>query len=347
MVIFFAIVILSAVGCVDRPAELPKISKDFFAMDTAINITVFSEDQVEGQEAAEQAAEEFQRINNLVGRFPGKNLPNPQGSDIYRVNEEAGKAPVQVSEDTLTMVERAQHFAELSGGTFDLAIGPVMDLWGFGGEKYRVPTTAELEKILPLTDYRKIIIDQEAKTIFLPEKGMVMDLGGIAKGYATDLAVKKLRDLGIKHAIVNAGGNVFALGSKPDGSPWRIGIQDPRDGNGVVAIVSVTDAAVVSSGDYERYFEENGVRYHHIMDPATGMPVRHLIGTTIVMDNSTDADIFSTVMFVLGAEKGMAFQKELPGVEVIFINDRKEISFSDGLDGKIEFTNQENYTLRQ
>lgn len=343
LVIFF---VISTTGCVAQNSNLQKISKDFFVMDTVINITVFSPDQAKGQEAVEQAAGEFQRINDLVSRFPGENLPDPQGSDVYRVNEEAGISPVQVNEDTLAMVERAKHFAELSEGAFDITIGPIMDLWGFGGKEYQVPTEAELKRALSLTDYRKIILDKGAKTIFLPEKGMVMDLGGIAKGYATDMAVKKLRSASIKSALINAGGNVFAVGSKPDGSPWKIGIQDPRNGSEIVAIVSVTDSAVVSSGDYERYFEKNGERYHHIIDPATGKQARGLLGTTIVTGDSADADIFSTLMFVLGQEKGMVFKKTLPKVEVVFINDRKEISFSDGLDSKIEFTNQGGYSLR-
>lgn len=346
MHLLIILVVIAAAGCDAQPSGRQKISKDFFYMDTLINITVYSSDQVKGQEAVEKAAGEFQRINNLVGRFSGKNLPDPQSSDVYRVNEKAGIEPVQVSNDTLAMVERAKYFTELSGGAFNFAIGPVMDLWCFGGEKCRVPTAAELKKTLALTNYREVVIDKIAKTIFLPKKGMIMDLGGVAKGYATDLAVKSLRSAGIKSALVNAGGNVFTVGSKPDGSPWKIGIQDPRDENNVVAIVSVTDSAVVSSGDYERYFEKNGVRYHHIIDPANGNPARGLIGTTIIMDNSTDADILSTSMFVLGAEKGMALQKKLPGVEIVFINDRKEISFTDTLEGKIEFTNQENYSIR-
>ncbi len=334
-------------SCMDKNAEPEKISKDIFTMDTMINITAYARDLTKGREAVEQAAGEFQRINDLVGRFPGEHLPDTQKSDIIRLNEKAGIAPVTVSDDTLAMVGRAIYCAKLSAGAFDITIGPVMDLWGFGGEQYHVPTEDELNRVLPLTDYRKIIIDKEAKTIFLPEKGMIMDLGGIAKGYATDLAVQKLRAGGIESALVNAGGNVFALGSKPDGSPWQIGIQDPRDSTAVAAILSVTDKAVISSGDYERYFEEKGVRYHHIIDPASGRPARGVMGTTIVTNNSTDGDIFSTLMFVLGPEKGMALQKTWQEMEVVFITDQKEIIYSHGLDGLIEFTNQTDYSVRQ
>lgn len=319
-----------------QPSDLEKVSSDFFAMDTPINITVYASNQEKGKEAIDQAGAEFQRINDLVGRFPGRNLADPQGSDVYRINEKAGISPVEVSDDTLAMIKKAQHYAKESGGYFDIAIGPVMDLWGFGGEEYRVPTEEEINKALLLSGYEKIIIDDQGKTVYLPEKGMVMDLGGVAKGYATDMAVQKLRDAGIKSGIINAGGNVFVMGSKPDGSPWKVGIQDPRDRNGLVAVMEVTDAAVISSGDYERYFEEDGVRYHHIMDPSTGKPARGLMGTTIVTDNSTNADIFSTLMFVLGTEKGMEFQKKLSGVEVVFINDEKEISYTEGLEGKID-----------
>lgn len=339
------ILMISIVGCAKQPASPEKFSKDIFTMDTAINITVYSADPAIGQKAADQAAAEYQRINDLTGRFTGKNLPNPQGSDVYRINQSAGIAPVQVGEDTMAMALRAQYFAGLTGGAFNIAIGPIMDLWGFGGTAYHLPTEAELKAILPLADNRKVVIDQEAKTIYLPEKGMVMDLGGVAKGYATDMAVQKLRALGIKNALINAGGNVFAVGSKPDGKPWRVGIQDPRDTNGVVAIINVIDQAVVSSGDYERYFEQDGVRYHHIIDPASGKQARSLMGTTIVMDNSTDADILSTTLFVLGPVKGMALQKTLPGVETVFISPEKKITYSSGLDGKIEWTGIEGYQV--
>jgi len=323
-----------------QPADLEKISGRFFIMDTYVTITVYSSDKTKGQEAIDQAAAEFQRINNLVGRFLGKNLSNPQESDVYRVNEMAGISPVQVSDDTLAMIKRAIHFAELSGGLFDITIGPIMDLWGFGGEEYHIPPEDELKQALLLTGYQKIIVDEQAKTVYLPGKGMVMDLGGVAKGYATDVAVQKLRALGIKSGIINAGGNIFVLGSKPDGSPWKVGIRDPRDKNGHLAVVDVIDSAVISSGDYERYFEENGVRYHHIMDPSTGKQARGLMATTVIANNSMDADIFSTLMFVLGTEKGMEFKKTLPEVEIVFTNDRKEITYSDGLNGKIEFLNQ-------
>ncbi len=347
IVFLMLFLILFAAGCMDRNSALEKISKDIFVMDTMINITAYSQDPEKGREAVEHAAGEFQRINDLAGRFPGNHLPNPQKSDVWRVNEMAGIAPVSVSDDIMTMVERALYFAELSGGAFDITIGPVIDLWGIGSAKYHVPTEDELNQALSLIDYRKIVINRDAKTIFLPDQGMIMDLGGIAKGYATDLAVEKLRAGGIESALVNAGGNVFALGSKPDGSPWKIGLQDPRDSAGVAAVISVNDSAVISSGDYERYFEEKGVRYHHIIDPANGKPARGVMGTTVVTNNSMDGDILSTLMFVSGPEKGMALQNTLQSAEVVFITDEKEIIFSDGLDGFIEITNQTDYSVRQ
>lgn len=346
LVFLILVLILFATGCKDQISAPEKISKDIFVMDTMINITAYSQDLEKGRKAVEQAAQEFQRINDLAGRFPG-NLSDPQKSDVWRINEMAGKAPVKVSDDTMIMVERALYFAELSGGAFDITIGPVTDLWGIGGAKNHVPTEDELNQVLPLIDYGKIVINKDEKTIFLPDHGMSMDLGGIAKGYATDLAVEKLRAGGIESALVNAGGNVFALGSKPDGSPWKIGLQDPRNSTGVTAIISVTDSAVISSGDYERYFEEQGIRYHHIIDPASGKPARGVMGTTVVTKNSMDGDILSTLVFVLGPEKGLALQKTEQLVEMVFITDEKEIIFSDGLDGFIEITNQTDYVVRQ
>ena len=172
---------------------------------------------------------------------------------------------------------------------------------------------------------------------------MVMDLGGCAKGYATDEAFEALREAGIRHAIINAGGNVYALGTKPDGSPWRVGVQDPRNPQGIIAVLAVSDRAVVSSGDYQRFFEQDGNRYHHILDPATGKPAGQVMQTTVVADSAIDADILSTTLFVLGTQKGLDFVKGLPATEAVFVGLDKQINYTEGLSGQLDFTGDGDY----
>lgn len=317
-----------------------------FIMDTLIRISVYSLDEKLGQNALEQAFSEFARINTLTDKFAPQNLPDPEASDVYRINENAGVKPVPVSDDTMAMLEESRYFSQLSDGAFDVSIGPLVDLWGFGKEKYHLPLEKELEEKLALVGYHRILLNKEKKTVFLPKEGMKIDLGGIAKGYATDRAVQKLREMGIKHAMINAGGNVYGLGPKPDGSPWRVGIQDPRDKNQIISILSIQDMAVVTSGDYERYFIQDGTRYHHILDPANGKPAREIMTTTIVSPSATNADIYSTALFILGSDRGAALSKKHRDIGTVFVDVKGNITFSNKLKDQIEFIDGGDYKVK-
>jgi thiamine biosynthesis lipoprotein len=190
-----------------------------------------------------------------------------------------------------------------------------------------VPAAEEIEAVLPLLRAEKISFTPETRRVMLMEAGMSLDLGGVAKGYATDLAAEALRARGIRHALINAGGNVYALGSKPDGTPWRVGIRDPRRAGEIIGVVEAVDEAVVSSGDYERYFEADGARYHHIFDPRTGYPARAARQSTVIAPRSLDADILSTVTFILGREKSVSLMAKY-GYTNVFVDAAGEISVS-------------------
>ena len=349
-VILLLLICLSMLGCEDsslppEQSDLREYSRENFIMNTLVTIRVYSSDPALGKRALAEAFAEFQRIDKLSNRFAEKNLPHPELSDVYRVNKNAGLKPVKVSNDTLAMLDRSQYFAGLSEGAFDVTVGPLMDLWGFGKERYQVPSATQLESALALVGYKRILINETEKTVFLREKGMEIDLGGVAKGYATDMAVQKLRQIGIKSAIINAGGSIYALGLKPDGSPWRTGIRDPRDVDKIIAVLEVRDAAVVSYGDYERYFIRDGVRYHHILDPVTGQPARKLISSTIVAPQATDADLLSTAIFVLGSSEGKKLIEEMPNTSAVLVDASGVINCSTELAEQIEFIEDTGYQV--
>lgn len=292
--------------------ELDPYERDIFAMDTYITCQVLAEDHVLAEAGLAGVEEAFLEIDRLTNRFD-------QASDVSAVNKNAGIAPVKVSEDVFVIVEIALEWSEQTEGAFNILIGSAMDLWRFGSENPTVPTEENLAEALTKTDYHKIVLDAEQSTIYLSEKGMVMDLGGVAKGYATDKAVASLKKLGIKNALINAGGNVYAMGTKADRSPWKVGVQDPQNPKGIAAVLAVSDTALVSSGDYQRYFEVDGIRYHHILDPATGYPARASAGTTVIMKSATVADILSTALFIKGPGKGIALAENLSQVEAAMI----------------------------
>lgn len=340
-----SLVLIMAAGCANKPAPLQEYQRDNFVMDTLIHIQVYAPDQETGRQALDAAFGEFRRIADLSDQFAEKNLPDPDISDVYRVNKNAGIKPVQVSDDTLVMLQKSQYYACLTQGAFDHTVGPLMDLWGFGQEHYQVPKDAELKAALALVGYQRLVVNRQEKTVFLPDQGMKLDLGGIAKGYATDQAVGKLRQIGIKSALINAGGTIYALGCKPDGSPWKAGIQDPRDKNKIIAVIKVKDTALASSGDYERYFIEDGIRYHHILDPSTGKPAGQLMAATIAGASAAEADLLSTALFVLGHQSGTELLNKLSDIQAVFVDENKNITITPGLKNQIEWMEDNGYQV--
>lgn len=315
-------------GC--RHSEEPVSREELGLFDTLIEIRAYGKN---AKKAVNQAFDEFRRLHNLLNAYD----PN---SEISQVNSNAGRAPVKVSSDTLEVVDRALYFARISGGAFDPTVLPLAKLWNVGAENPRVPEEEDIRNALALVDYRKVLVDRENSTIFLEVPGMGLDLGAIAKGYAVDKAVSVLRKNGVNSFLINAGGNVYVSGKKPGETLWRVGITDPlADPSGTetyLGIFTGTDISVVSSGDYQRYFEVNGVRYHHILDPKTGYPAKNLKGTTVIGVSSTDCDGLSTTLFVVGVDKGKEILSAFPGVGAIFVKADGSIEMTPNLKDKVK-----------
>jgi thiamine biosynthesis lipoprotein len=270
----------------------------------------------------------FSRVREI------ENLMSPSisGSDIDLINRNAGLGPVRVHKETLDLLEKALYYAALSAGAFDPTIGPLVRLWDIGSEHPRIPGPDEIREAQGLVGWREVRIDREAQTVLLRRKGMALDLGAIAKGYAADEAAGIIRQAGIPRAVLDFGGNVVAIGRKKGGGPWRIGVQNPAEPRGAyIGILEVRDASIVTSGVYERFMEIDGNRYHHILSAFDGYPIENgLSGVTIIAPSSADADALSTAVFALGYEKGAALLASLGTAEGIFIFKNQEMRFTPG-----------------
>ncbi|KPU27180.1 thiamine biosynthesis protein ApbE [Caloranaerobacter sp. TR13] len=321
---------LSLVGCSTKIRNKP-LTRTEFLLGTIVTVNIY-------QDANPIVLDKvFERIKDIDNKM-SKNIKD---SDIYKVNINSGNDYIKVSEDVFDVIKRGIFYSKLSNGKFDITIGPLVELWGIGTDRAKVPSEEEINNTIKLIDYKKILLDEKEKKVKLMEKGMKIDLGGIAKGYAADEVADILINENVKHAIINLGGNIFALGSKPDGSPWNIGVQNPFTKRGdYIGIVKVIDKTVVTSGVYERYFEQNGKRYHHILDPYTGYPVENsLVSVSIITNKSIDADALSTVAFSLGLSEGKRLIENLDGVEAIFITKDKRVFITDGLNNTFKLTN--------
>ena len=303
--VIVALVILYAAGCEGRYRETK------FLMSTIVEITaVGSEDSC--QRAMELAFEEIRRIDSLMNVY-GKT------SEVSQINEAAGESAVEVSVDTMAVVSRAIDLARITDGALDITIAPLMDLWGFRNGSKQVPLDDELREKLSLVNYREVVLDSDRSTIKLSSAGMEIDVSGIAKGYAVDRAIQVMRGAGIRNALVNAGGDLYAMGSPPGKESWRIGIRHPRSSAELLGILELKDRAVATSGDYENFFEADGKRYCHIIDTRTGRPVEGILSVTIVADSAVEADALATAVFPMGAEAGMELIESLQGIDGMIV----------------------------
>ncbi len=244
----------------------------------------------------------FTRLQEIEQTF-SVNIPT---SYISLINANAGKKTVSVPQEVILVLQEALRIAKKTDGAFDPTIGPLVALWGIGSDHPKVPSQEEISRVLPLIDYSKVIIDTQYNTVFLEKEGMALDLGGIVKGYAADQLTLIAQEHGVKQAIIDLGGNIYAYGTKT-GSPWNIGIKNPRDPAGTPIIKLQTEnKSIVTSGAYERFFEQDGVRYHHILNPKTGYPQENeVISSTIISESSMLADALSTSSYILGCIQGL------------------------------------------
>ncbi|MDP2872171.1 MAG: FAD:protein FMN transferase [Bacillota bacterium] len=261
--------------------------------------------------ALEAAMAEIDRLDALF------DYGRPQ-SDVGRLNAAAGAGPVTVQPDTVAVLVRALHYAQASDGAFDPTIAPLVDLWGFRPEgPQAVPEETAIRDMLSLVDYRRLRVDAGAGTAELLDPGTRVDLGGIAKGFAVDRAAAVLREAGVESAIIDIGGNIYCLGLKDRTNLWRVGLQHPRRTDAQFGVLRISDLGVATSGDYQRFFEAGGRRYHHVLDPRTGRPASGLLAASVAAPSAMDADAASTAAFVLGLEAGQRFLRQL-GLEGVF-----------------------------
>lgn len=300
-------------------------------MDTIVTITVVADSGRDAERAIEDAFAAIETFGNLIDFFSDK-------SELSMINGNAGIKAVKVSPETFDVIEKALYVAKETDGAFDPTIGPEIGLWDFF-RKIK-PSEADIRRKMPLVGYKEVVIDKTRSTVFLGKKGMLMDLGAIAKGYAADLAVATLKRDGIAAGIVANAGDIRTFGLKPDGKPWTVGIRNPRqkdESDEIFAEIRLSDKAISTSGDYERYFIENGRRFHHILNPKTGYPARLCRSVSVVADEGVFSDSFSTAIFVLGPDEGLKLAQRR-GMEAIIIDSAGVLRTTPGLKGilKIE-----------
>ncbi|MBZ9687684.1 FAD:protein FMN transferase [Clostridium estertheticum] len=327
----FTILAIMLTACSKKVVEpVEPISGTEFLMGTVCTIKIYDKSSTKVLDKA------FKRIGEVENTMS----INKEKSEVIDINNAAGEKPIKISDGTMEVLKEGLKFAALTDGKMDITVGPLVKLWGIGTDAARVPSKEEIQVKKALIGYKNLILDEKNKTAFLKNKGMIIDLGAIAKGYTADEVSQVLKENDVEHAIINLGGNVFAMGKNVTGTPWKIGIQDPFTQRGdIIGMIEVENKSIVTSGIYERYFEKDGKKYHHILSTSTGYPCDNSIaGVSIVSTKSIDGDALSTSVFSLGLEDGMKFINTMPGVEAIFITKDKQVYITPGLKNNFKIT---------
>lgn len=348
IVVILVAVSLLITGC--RPAgqqnyeAYQRYSDTFFdTFDTMIQVMAYTRSEEEFQQAFTQMRDRFKELHqyyDIYNNYPGVN-------NVKTINDQAGIAPVQVSDEIMDLVLFALEWHEKTVGKTNIAMGPVLRIWSayrddaeYDPGLASIPTMEELEAAAIYTDIHRIQVDEAAGTIFLPDPNMRLDVGAVAKGFATELVVQEMKAQGLESLIISAGGNVRAVGRPfdKDRETWTVGLHNPDEsmfasGNSLLGTVSVNDASVVSSGDYQRYYMVGDMRVHHIIDPATYMPAAYYKAITVVVEDSGIADFLSTELFLLPLEESRALAEEIEGLEVIWVLQDGTIETTDGMEG--------------
>ena len=334
ILLIFSLTILS--GCSKDNKVTEPLSKTELLMGTLVTVTLYDSND-EGI---------LDKVFTKVKELESTLSINENGTLVDKINESAGIEPVKVDYDTYTVIKKGLEYAKLSNGLFDISVGPIVKLWNIGLPEAKVPTQEEIDSRIPLVGYSDVELNDEENTVFLKRQGMMIDLGGVAKGYTADVISDILTEEGVKSAIIDLGGNIFAHGLKVDGSTWRIGIQNPFSDRGdIIGTITVKNKSIVTSGIYERYIEKDGIKYHHILSPKTGYPYENEIaGITIISDKSSDGDALSTSVFAMGVEEGMKFINTQEGIDAIFVTKDNKIYITDGIRDIFKLTNTD-FTL--
>lgn len=317
------------------PFDPKKVTLDDKAMGTHVVMTTYTTrtlDEKTAYKKLEKALAEIRRLEALMTTWR-------EDSEISKVNQAAGKQPVIVGPETFEVIEKSLSVANRSEGVFDISFEAMKDLWRFDENKVEeVPSQAEIDKGRALIDYRKIKVEKDKRSVFLEKPGMRISLGGIAKGYGVDAASKVLAAEGLTSFYVQAGGDLYVRGKKPDGSPYRVGVRDPRGTgpNDYFAMIDVTDHSFSTAGDYERSFLKDGKRWHHIIDPRSGYPARASRSVTVWAKDAFTADGIDDAIFILGPEKGLAICEEIDDCGAVVVDAKNKVWISKRLESKIQ-----------
>jgi thiamine biosynthesis lipoprotein len=303
------------------PAAAEWIGDAIDLMGTRVSVELWHEDEAVGRGLVEEVLAEYRRIDESMSTYKVT-------SEISRVNESAGVSPVPVSEELFGLIRRSLELSERSGGAFDITYESVGYLYDFRARER--PSEAEIGARLDAINYARVRLDDTARTVYFARPGVRINLGGIAKGYAVERGAAILREAGVRNALLSAGGDTRVLGDRR-GQPWIVGIRHPRVSDEVMTRLPLTDEAISTSGDYERFFEEGGRRYHHIINPATGAPSEGILSVTVIGPDGTLTDGLSTTLFVMGVGPGLALIETLPDYEAIVVEADGRLSYSGGL----------------
>jgi len=323
---FLSIFLINTLACSLENKKMFKKTK--FLMDTVVTITVISNSEQEANIAIDKAFLEIEKIEKLTNIFS-------KNSEINNLNRYAGLKRLKVSDTLYNIIELSLNISQMTQGAFDITIGSITSLYDY--YKKIKPDEDTIKKRLKLVNYKDIILDKNNKTVFLKNKGMTIDLGGIAKGYAADKAVESLKENNIKSGLVAIAGDIKSFGLKPNNKPWKIGIRDPRSKNkeDLLTAIDLTDMSISTSGNYERFFISEGKRYHHIISPFTGLPASECQSVTIIAKDCYLTDSLATGIFVIGPKNGLKLLEDM-GYEGIIIDKDGKLFITQGLKKKLE-----------
>lgn len=329
--LIFSLVFIA--GCSKNNKVSSPLSRTETLMGTVVKVTIYDSNDTKILDKAFDRVREIEKSVSI----------NEEGTILDKVNESSGTSPVIVDEDTFKIVEKGIKYSNLSNGLFDITIGPLVKLWSIGLPEARVPSKDEIDTVLGYINYKDIELNENDNSIFLKNPNMLIDLGGIAKGYTADEISEVLTENNVHSAIIDLGGNVYTHGRKVNGEDWNVGIQNPISDRGdILGTIKVNNKSIVTSGTYERFIEKDGIKYHHILNPKTGYPYdNNISGISIISEKSIDGDALSTSVFAMGVEEGLAFVESQPNIEAIFVTTDKNIYLSSGMKNVFKLTNTE------
>ena len=305
--------------------NLTSISTDTILMGVSFSFTAVNENEDLARNAIQKSIEEVIRIEKLISSWD-------KNSQTSLINRNAGNELTKVDNELFSLIKRSKKVSDLTEGHFDITFASIDNIWNFNNAKMdNIPTDKIISESISKIGYKKIILLEENKTVFLKDKGMKIGFGAIGKGYAANRVKQIMLEMGINSGVINAGGDLLSWGTKPDGSNWSIGITDPTDEKNIISWLKISDLAVVTSGNYEKYIEIDGKKYCHIINPKTGWPVKNIASVTIICPDAELADALATSVFVLGIKKGMELINRLKDTECLIIDNNNDILVSKNL----------------